>query len=64
MNCSLHFPNIRLFITWIIVQFPEFRPTNAHNCHLIHNNNLKSIKLIYFSDLTRQFSVRTLTGVV
>jgi hypothetical protein len=64
MNCCLHFLNVRFFIPWILVQFPQFLSTNAYNCQLIYNNIFKNIKLVHFSDLTRPFSVRTFTGVV
>jgi len=33
------------------VQFPQFQPTSAHNCPVIHNNIFKKIKLIHVVDL-------------
>ena len=27
--------------------FPQFQQTDAHNCHLIHNNIFKNIRLLH-----------------
>jgi hypothetical protein len=46
------------------MQFPQFLPTNAHNCHLIHNNIFKDIKILHVAYLTGPPSESTLIIVV
>jgi len=41
-----------------IYHFPLFQPTHAHNCHLIHNNIFKNVKLLCVLDLTQPPSVQ------
>jgi hypothetical protein len=36
-----------LSIPCVVIQFSQFQPTNAHNCHLIHNNIFKNTKLLH-----------------
>ena len=38
-----------LSVPCVVIQFSQFQQTNAHNCHLIHNNILKNTKLIYLT---------------
>ena len=40
------------FMPLIPVQFSQFQSTNACNCHLIHSNIFKNIKLLHVSELT------------
>jgi len=42
----------KLFIPCSIAVFPNFQPTNTHNCHVIHNNIFKNIRLLHVSDRT------------
>jgi len=42
------------------MQLPQFQPTNAHNCHLIHNNIFKDIKILHVADRTGPSSESTL----
>jgi len=44
--------------------FPHFQPTNAHNCHLIHSNIFKDIKIVHVADLTGPSSESSLIIVV
>jgi len=53
-----------LFILSNVFQFPQFQPTNAHNCHLIHNNIFQNIELLHVLDLIGPSSAETLVDVV
>ena len=44
--------------------FSTIQPTNAHNCHLIHNNIFKNTKILHVLDLTGPPSGNTFTGVM
>ena len=46
-----------------VVLFPQFQPTSAQNCHLIHNNRFENIKLLHIADLTGSI-IRKLIVVV
>jgi len=52
-----------LFIPCIIVQSSLFQQTNAHNCNLIYNNNIKNIELLRVSDLSGPSS-RSILNVI
>jgi len=34
---------------------PQTEPNNTHNCHLIHNNTFKNIKLLHVLDITMKY---------
>ena len=53
-----------MFWNFFIVHFPQFQPTGAQNCHLIHNNFFKNIELLQVLDLTGPLSGNTFTGVM
>ena len=50
-NTMRKYKYLKLFLPSIIVQVPQFQWTNAHNCHLIHNNIFINMKLHYVSGL-------------
>jgi len=41
-----------------IYHFPQFQPTHAYNCHWIHNNIFKNIKLLCVLHLTHPSSMQ------
>jgi hypothetical protein len=43
---------------------PQFRPTNAQNWRLIHNDIFKNVKLVSVSDFTGPSSGKTLFIVI
>jgi len=53
-----------IFVAVCVVQFPRFQPTSTHNCHLIHNNIFKNIKLLHVADRTGPSSGSTLIVVM
>lgn len=53
-----------IFVAVYVAQFPHFQPTSAHNCHLMHNDIFKNIKLLHVADLTGPSSESTLIVVV